>query len=198
MSVTLSKSNYLLGQQCEKALWLRKHRNDLASPVGPGLQRQFDEGHLVGRLAHQLYPGGRLIESKPSAYDATLAETMDLMREMKTAVFEGAGRFEDVFIRADILVPSGEGWDLIEVKSSTEVKDEHYHDVAVQWYVLSKAGIPLRSASLLYINRSYLREGEIDPSKLFVRAIITDRVKQLVEEVPKFLDKFRRNCMGQG
>lgn len=192
MPFSLTKSTYLLGHQCEKALWLRMHRNDLATPVRPGLQRLFDEGHLVGRLAHRLFPNGRLITAEPKNYTGALEETAALFREANTPVFEGAGKYDDVFVRADVLRPTEDGWDLIEVKSSTEVKEEHYHDLAIQWYVLSGAGIPLRRAFLLHINRDYVRDGEIDPAKIFVFALITDQVKMHSKGVPILLERFRK------
>jgi hypothetical protein len=64
----LSKSTYIRGRQCTKALWLYKHRRDLIPPVEAGTQAIFDTGEAVGVLAQQLFPGG--VDCTPdSPYD---------------------------------------------------------------------------------------------------------------------------------
>lgn len=42
--------------------------------------------------------------------------------------------------------------DLIEVKSSSKVKDEHQWDLALQKYVLTKVGLPISATKLMHIN----------------------------------------------
>ena len=58
--------------------------------------------------------------------------TKELLKERKPLFEAGilAGR---LYSRVDILSPAGEaGWNIIEVKSSTSVKDVHIDDVAFQ------------------------------------------------------------------
>jgi hypothetical protein len=43
------------------------------------------------------------------------------------------------------------------VKSSGEVKDHHYDDVAVQVHVLRKTGVRLSSVEILHVNKDYKR-----------------------------------------
>ena len=50
----LSKSDFILGCSCEKALWLKKHRRDLLE--APETNAQADTGYEVQDLAHQLFP----------------------------------------------------------------------------------------------------------------------------------------------
>lgn len=54
----LSKSQFLKGIQCEKYLWLYRNRKDLIPEISDSQQRLFDEGHAIGRLAHQRFPSG--------------------------------------------------------------------------------------------------------------------------------------------
>jgi hypothetical protein len=75
-------------------------------------------------------------------------------------------------------------WDIIEVKSSTEVKDVNLHDVALQRFVYSGAGLKIRKCFLLHINSDYVRYGTVDPEGLFVRADITEQVMGIVLTVP--------------
>ena len=55
----LSKTNYMKGVQCKKALWLQKFDRDKATPIDANTQKLFDDGHAVGELAQKLYPNGK-------------------------------------------------------------------------------------------------------------------------------------------
>ena len=54
----LSKSTYMRGKQCPKALWLYKHRPELRPVVSDAQQAIFDNGTAVGLFAQQRFPGG--------------------------------------------------------------------------------------------------------------------------------------------
>ena len=49
--------------------------------------------------------------------------------------------------------------DLIEVKSTTDVKDHHLEDVAIQHRVVTRSGIDLAASCLAHVNREYVYEG---------------------------------------
>ena len=76
----------------------------------------------------------------------------------------------------DILSRNDDGtFDLVEVKSSTGVKDEHIPDVAIQLHVLAGSGVPIRRALLLHIDNTYVYEGgPYDLDRLFRMDDITD------------------------
>ena len=54
----LSKSKYLIGLQCPKALWIHYNDKALISVPHAGTAALFDQGHKVGLLAQKLFPGG--------------------------------------------------------------------------------------------------------------------------------------------
>ena len=60
MSKRISKTQYLMGLQCPKRLWLYNHRRDLVPPPDAALQGLFDEGHAVDELLRLALPGGEL------------------------------------------------------------------------------------------------------------------------------------------
>jgi len=69
------------------------------------------------------------------------------------AIYEAAFTYDGVRVRADILKRLKNGkWDLIEVKSTTAVKDVHLPDAAVQYYVLKGAGVDVHKAFPMYLN----------------------------------------------
>jgi hypothetical protein len=92
------------------------------------------------------------------------------------------------------MVPvSGDAWDLVEVKSTTSLKEEvHLPDIAFQAYVLSGAGIKLRKCFLAHINNEFVRHGAIDPQKFFTLEDVTRPASNLSREVEEKLDAMHR------
>jgi len=66
---------------------------------------------------------------------------------------------------------------LIEVKSSTELKDINYSDIGFQYYVYAGAGLKIAKCYLMCIDNTYIRKGDIDPNKLFKKIDVTDEIK---------------------
>jgi hypothetical protein len=171
----LSKSKYLVGLQCHKLLWTHYNAKDELPPADEQTQAIFDQGHEVGILAQKLFPNGIVVEG-----DLPLDEAIDQSRQLLTKrkpLFEAAFASNRTFARVDVLNPvRGGKWDIIENKSSTSVKDPYWDDVAFQRYCYEGSGIPIRCCYLMHINNEYIRDGEVDPTQLFVREDITEGV----------------------
>ena len=144
-SLGLSKSRFQGGLQCPKSLWLTVHQPEAADPVPKRLQALFDEGQRVGALARNRFPGGVLVEEDHTQTAAAIERTRTLIRQGASVLFEAAFVFDDVLVRADVVSRGDTGWDLVEVKSSTQCKPEHVTDAAVQTYVIEGAGLSVRA-----------------------------------------------------
>ncbi len=190
---SLSKSRFQYGLQCLKRLYLETNHRNLADPVDAALQARFDIGAAVGELAQQRFPGGTLIMESYLAHESAARRTRLLLSNFLTpALYEAAFTFQGIRTRVDILArnPAG-GFDLIEVKSTTSVKDEHITDVAIQLYTLEGAGVPVTNAYLMHLNNRYVYEGgDYDLEQLFTLADVTDRARRFVtESVPAELER---------
>jgi len=187
----LSKSKYLSGLQCLKRVYLEIHHPQLATPPDASTQAILDMGTEIGELARRRFPGGVLVTAGYRQREAALAHTAELVQDPTVSViFEGAFLHDGVLVRADILerVPSHEGsassWRLIEVKSSTRVKDVHLDDLAIQSQVLRGAGLTLASTCLMHINTGYVyEEGAVDLAQLFTIQDVTEAVTSRRDEV---------------
>ena len=62
----LSKSTFIKGVQCEKALYLHKYNRELADDISPQQQAVFESGTSVGLLAQELFPQG--VDASPKDY----------------------------------------------------------------------------------------------------------------------------------
>ena len=190
----LSKTRYTAGLQCPKRLWLTCHARKLATAPDEALQAIFEQGTEVGLVAHKLFPGGVHVREKPWEHARAVERTRELMQSSDApAIFEAAFEAQNVRIRVDVLERlSGGGWGLREVKSSTQVKDIHLDDVAVQHFVLESSGVRVPSVELLHINRDYVRrEGGIDWPAFFVRADLAAESAGRLGEVARTLERFQ-------
>ena len=189
MTFRLSKSKYLSGLQCHKRLWLEIHKPELASPPPPGRQRIFDQGTTVGELATEEFPDGVLIEADYLNIPDAIKQTKEALDNSVDVIFEGCFIYDDVLVRPDIILRNDLGsWNMIEVKSSTSVKPENIHDVAVQTWVLQGCGLELKQVFLKHINRDCVYP---DLSNLFRTEDITEPVRAVLPIIPKKLSEYK-------
>ena len=165
MTKLLTKSLFTTALECPRKLYYAVHGNeyDNANSDNDFLRSLAEGGIQVGALARHYYKSKyrsfdyHYIETKDKA-DA-LRQTADAMRKQEVVIAEAAFEWEGCFVRADILVKSGETIQLIEVKSSSinqekqagvvveltpkgEVNKAYRHyiyDLAFQKYVIQNA-----------------------------------------------------------
>ncbi len=170
MEHTISKSQYLKGLQCPKALWLYRNRKDLAPEIAPETQARFDTGHEIGQWAMQYFSNGVEVTQPYWDIKGAIAATEQFIQDGHEIIFEATAMHpvNGCYSRIDILkrVEGSEEWDMIEVKSATSVKDYHYDDMGFQYHVFYNAGYKIRKCFMMLIDNSYVRQGLIDPQGL--------------------------------
>lgn len=189
----LSKTKYVQGITCPKALWLSIYAPEKQAPPSPGTEYRFKVGIEVGLLAQECFHDGVAIKTPSYLAEKAVEETRSVIDSMPPAVFEAAFFFNNVLIRVDVLRRDFDQnggttiWDLIEVKSTTTVKPEHLHDAAIQRYVLEGCGITIGGAYLMHINTTCTYP---DLSKLFELEEVSSRVSEAQVLVPETLQRF--------
>ena len=152
---TLTKSRFKLATECPTKLFYTSKKDEYAdqSQADTFLAALAEGGFQVGELAKAMHPGGHDI--KPLGYEEALALTEPLLEQENVTVFEAAVKYENLFIRIDVLRKQGNVFDLVEVKAkSFDTEDafvvkksgkvsskwfSYLIDVAFQEYVLRKA-----------------------------------------------------------
>jgi len=181
---TLSKSKLLAFRQCPKRLWLEIHQPDACEDSG-ATQAARSAGHQVGDVARQIYDPqqrGQLIDPQAEGFDAAFARTQALLRS-RQPIFEAGFRAEGALAFADVLLPVGRQWRMVEVKSSTRVKDYHRDDAAVQSFLARASGVPLRSIALAHIDSGWTYPGNGDYQGLLVEEDLTEEAFARADEV---------------
>jgi predicted RecB family nuclease len=173
----LTKNDFLAGVQCHKQLWWRVH-DPFAMELVPDecARALIKTGREVGISAREHVPGGQLISFRHQATSARISATHAAMANGDEVVYDATFSSDGLVIRVDILERAGDGWTLISVKSSLDVKEKHITDAAVQAHVLRRSGIDLRRIEIMHLNRDCRHP---DLSNLFVRESITAKVTEL-------------------
>ncbi len=186
---TLSKSKLVAWRQCPKRLWLEVYQPELHSDTGVPLL-SVAQGREVGKLAQRLYDPeqqGEVLNILTLGWGSALVRTQQLLQK-RVPIFEAALHADGVFVSADVLLPEGRtGWRMVEVKSSTHIKDYHLDDIAIQSYVVRAAGVPLVGVSLAYVNNQFVYAGDGNYQDLLVEEDCTESVWEREEEIHSWI-----------
>lgn len=191
----LSKSRILNHLQCPKRLYLQTFCPELAEE-STETQMAFQAGNEVGEVARELFPGGILIGHDAELAEALRATRAALARHPDRPLFEATFEHDGVLVRADLLVPDGSSFRLVEVKSSTEVKKHYLADCAVQAWVVRKAGVPLARVELAHVDNTFVYPGDRRYDGLLKFVDLTDTIEARLGDVSHWIDACRTTLSG--
>jgi Domain of unknown function(DUF2779) len=190
----LSKSRVAAGLQCHKRLYFECYHYHEREKPGDARQALMESGREVGRVARGRYPGGVSMVEDPYKFEEAEAGTRAAMKDPAIpAVYEAALAHDDIRVRIDVLARNDRGaWDLIEVKSSGGVKEEHLPDLAIQFMVAEGAGIPITRAGILHVNKQYVWPGgPYDLDALFHFQNLTSEARRSRDDLRREIDAMR-------
>ncbi len=193
----LSKSKILAYRQCPRRLWLEVNQPDACADSSDTLSR-FRHGHLVGEQARQIYDPhnrGTLIDIEALGIQGALERTQELLAERRP-IFEAGFTAGGALAFGDVLLPVRKGdqrlWRLLEVKSSTSVKDYQRDDAAIQSWIARQAGLPLAGISVAYIDNTWTYAGDGDYSGLLKTEDLTAEARARRAEVKGWIAGARK------
>jgi hypothetical protein len=176
MTHLLSKSKYIRGLQCDRALWLDVFNPRLARYTAEQMRR-FDRGRDFEYAFKALFPDGidlsAELKRNVDAYPARTAELLDKGDDV--ALFEAGFQFDDVLVLADVVQQREDGsLDIYEVKSGTALSETYRRDAALQHYVISHCR-EVHSFSIVYAN----------PDGGFIKEELSAALQEQHEEIEK-------------
>ncbi|MEW6558953.1 MAG: DUF2779 domain-containing protein [Pseudomonadota bacterium] len=189
MSNGLSKSRIISHRQCPKRLWLQVNRHDLRDDSATLGVMQV--GNIIGAIARQLIPDGQLIDV--ADLRVALRQTSAALASKRRGVlFEATVQHDGVLVQADVLSPLQRGWHMIEVKSSSHLKDYHVEDAAIQSWVMRQAGVPLVAESIAVVDTGFVYPGQGRYAGLLRQEEITRQVAEQRKAVPGWVAAARK------
>ncbi|MEK7460212.1 MAG: DUF2779 domain-containing protein [Patescibacteria group bacterium] len=185
MSITISKTDYLVYRDCPKNAWLKKHRPEVyfKTELASFEKLIIETGNEVEKVARTLFPTGVLIKGHD---EAAIEETQKKLGEGVQTLFQPIFHKENFLAAVDVLKfdeESGE-YTICEIKATSEADEKtHYYDLAFQTNLLRMSGLNVTTMSLLHLNSDYVREGDIDVTGLFTIEDVTLEIESMIEEV---------------
>lgn len=166
----LTKSRFQLAKDCPtKLFYTGKKEYPDQKTEDSFLQTLAEGGFQVGALAKQYFPEGVKNDIEELGYEKSVEKTDNLLQQKNVVIFEAAVRFQNLFIRVDVLVKKGNNVQLIEVKAKSFSGDDetgllntkgdsvnsdlrsYIEDVAFQKHVLSNAHPELNVTAYLML-----------------------------------------------
>ncbi len=116
----LSKSRFKLGLQCPNKLFFTG-KKDYANQKNEDsfLMALAEGGFQVEEMARLHYPYGHLLEGNDGEHELLHKKTQELLQNENVVIYEAAFLLNNLFVRTDILVKTGNEIKLIEVKAKS-------------------------------------------------------------------------------
>lgn len=156
MLYRLTKSKFVLGLQCEKALYLDVYKPQLAW-FSPETLSRFRRGRDFESSMKSLFPNGidisQQLGKNIQRYPDLTAQLLD--RAGEATLYEAGFVYNEVLVLADVVHKDADGnLSVYEIKNALSVKEVFRRDVCIQHYVingsLSQSNLQLSSFCILY------------------------------------------------
>ena len=187
----LTTSLVLGSRQCQKRLWLATHGPRETADGG----RDAREGERLGQLARALNGPGVLISADRGMSHAMKDTAAALKGDQP--IYEATIEAGGVLTRLDILRPVQGGWDLVEVKSGTEPKQEYLEYMAIQAYVCQSADVAVRRYLLALVDSEFSYQGQGSYDGLLIEHDVTAQVMELQREAPIWIAKAQSTLLAE-
>lgn len=170
MTITLNKTNFLKFLNCPREFWAEFNIPEIAlRELTPREKFQISEGYEVQMLARTM-----------SIFKNTSGNLVEFEKEFTAG---------NLLARSDAIVTdtASGALSIYETKGTSKVKPEHIYDVAFQKSVIKKSGQVFSKAYVVRLNTEYVRNGEIEPDKLFIAEDVTDEVNSKQAETNQLI-----------
>jgi len=119
--------------------------------------------------------------------------TKTLINRKTPTICEATFKYEKALCLSDIVRVNSDGsLHVIEVKQGVNEKQEYLNDMAFQYYVIKNCGYNISKISLMLIDTSYVRQGEIEPQKLFKIIDCTEKILAMQDGISEKIEEFIR------
>lgn len=145
--MAITKTDFMRGMQCEKMLWLDKHRPGL-KVIPPETQKRLDAGNDFGDLAMGMFgPYEEMTVYRPGTSvpdkEAMLRRTREHLAAGTPVICEAAFSNYNNYCAVDILRKTESGYDFYEAKDSPELHPQFVKDAGFQYYIMARCQVKI-------------------------------------------------------
>lgn len=201
----LSKTDFVSYKDCPNNVWIKWHNREEYDkfPISEFEKALGLMGQDVEEEARKKFPGGYLVKGRDEKAQEL---TKKLIEKHEPVIFQAVFATKRFLAASDVLKwnEKADAYDIYEIKMSavsgdrneSEFDDEddepspntakekqYIYDLAFQSEVAKLCGINFNKKYLLRLNRKYIKNGELDISKLFSETDRTENVDALLNTV---------------
>ncbi len=173
----ISKSKFASYKTCPKSLWLNLYKKG-EYVENEQMLSLAEKGKEVGDLAKRYFPNTEDVTTRKADNALDIEKMIELtdflLRSGKQTIAEASFCKDGLFCSVDLLHRVEGGYEIYEVKATTNVEKEHVVDAAFQKCVLQKSGLKIKKVSILHLNKDYRRKGSLSLKQLFISEQIDD------------------------
>lgn len=178
----LTKTDFIQYLNCPESLWLLKNKPN-EYPKGEFslfLEKLIKEGYEVEEYAKQLFPNGVNLpeNSSPNYTQQQLNSNSNVFFQPSFLTSKG------VFARIDVLekLPN-DTYHIYEIKSASSIKKGKLEDACFQKCVMQECGYSVSKASIIHLNKDYVKQGVINANELLEVVDVTEQIENLYSSV---------------
>lgn len=149
----LTKSSFVKATQCEKYLYLDKHKKHEKTPFSEETKKLFTQGRrFEDKFREEEFPGGIDIKEAVGNFAYFNSYTRHLLNSNeKKVLYEATIIEDDVLVMCDVFLKDENGdIDVYEIKLNSTINEAIINDLAIQYYICKKRfGKRLRSFNLV-------------------------------------------------
>jgi hypothetical protein len=195
----LTKSKFKVALECPtKLFYVGKKEEYYNSKIDDAFLKSLAKGGFqIGELAKHYFPGGINIDHLD--HDLALNDTDALLKKEEVIIYEAAFKFNNLFIRADVIVKNKDKIKIYEVKAKSidsekesftnskgEIMSEwkpFIYDIAFQKHVICKSNPDLAVESfLMLVDTSTQTSVEGLNQRFFIKEESSGQIKIIVSE----------------
>lgn len=188
----LTKTEYLLGARCPKALQMKLNYPERSENFGK--ENNFDEFEPAYALSREYYP--ECVTVAENNLESAINKTRNLIAEGVETIADAVFRTENNEVCRVRLMHKNlsNAYDIFDIQlrrpdDAGKEKKLKADGAAYVYQILKRCGIPLGNAYVMHINYDFIRNGDIDPREYFSLFDITESVYELQSTVVENIEK---------
>ena len=177
----ITKSLYTAYVKCELAAWYDVKKT-VKKDITEANRSRLKEGAEFGLLAQNYFGPATVIKFRRNK-QAMMEETQIALSHGVENIAEATFFDDEGYCQVDILHRNENGkYDIVEVKSNSQIKDYHIHDFAFQYKIISQQ-LEIENVYILHVNNHYRRKKGRLSKKFFLLDNVTEKAQELAKTI---------------
>ena len=186
-------SDFLSALQCYKKYFLNKNQKEI--PENKTIpENDFNLNYDIDafrQLTYELFPEGTNVFNSNDLY-----ESYDLTKKMcadkASVIYEAVFIDENYKLKVDLIEHNGSIRNIYLKTASTQISEYTLNDASFQYYVMHNFGFPVDNVFIIYVNKLFKKNGNIEPRDFLIIENVTNIVIEKQEFVRNNLLNFKK------